>query len=198
VTIDLGTGDGRLPYVLGRDTPDRFFVGIDANAAALRRFSGRADRERVGNLVYVRAAAETLPSELTGVADSVTTILHWGSLLAAAARPSAEVLRSIRALCQPGATLTVVFGLDAVRDRAEAARLGLPPLDERHLRGALASGYARRASPSPPFARWTPTTSGAGLRPDATGDPGRRGGFAAPSMTPVEAARSCGSSRPRD
>jgi hypothetical protein len=142
VTIDLGTGDGRLPYVLARDTPDRFFVGIDANAAGLRRFSGRADRERLGNLVYVRAAAEALPSELTGVADRVTAILPWGSLLAAVARPSVEVLRGVRALCRRGATVTVVFGLDAARDRAEAARLGLPPLDERHLRSALASGYA--------------------------------------------------------
>ena len=131
-----------MPYVLARDAPDRFFVGIDANAAALRRFSGRADRERLFNLVYVRAAVEALPSELTGVADCVTTILPWGSLLAAIARPSVEVLRCIRALCRPGATLTVVFGLDAGRDRAEAARLGLPPLDGAHLRGVLTSGYA--------------------------------------------------------
>jgi tRNA G46 methylase TrmB len=85
VTIDLGTGDGRLPYVLARDTPDRLFVGIDANAAGLCRFSGRADRERLGNLVYVRAAAESLPSELTVVADRVKVILPWGSLLAAVA-----------------------------------------------------------------------------------------------------------------
>lgn len=110
--------------------------------APLRRFSGRADRERLDNLVYVRAVVESLPRELDGVADRVTALLPWGSLLAALVRPSPPVLRGVRALCRPGSGLTVVFGVDAARDRGEAARLGLPSLDEPHLRGALTDGYA--------------------------------------------------------
>jgi 16S rRNA (adenine(1408)-N(1))-methyltransferase len=165
VTIDLGTGDGRLPYTFARDDRDRLFVGVDANAAALRGLSGRAQRDGLDNLLYVRATAEALPPELAGASDRVMIVLPWGSLLAAVARPSVEVLRGIRAVCRPGASLTVVLGIDAARDRAEAARLGLPPFDERHLRGALASGNAEagfavtsfRTVHSEDLARWPST-----------------------------------------
>jgi 16S rRNA (adenine(1408)-N(1))-methyltransferase len=104
--------------------------------------SNRALRSRLGNVLYVRAAVESLPPELLGIADRLTVILPWGSLLAAVARPELAVLQGIRALGRPGATLTVVLGVDPVRDRAEAIRLGLPMLDHGHLRGSLAEGYA--------------------------------------------------------
>ena len=141
MSLDLGTGDGRLPYALGRQTPQRLFVGIDANAAGLRKLSGRAAREGLGNVLYVRAAVEDLPLELAGVADRVTVLLPWGSLLAAVARPCVPALAGIRALCEPGASLSVILSV-AERDLAEARRLGLPPLDGAHLQGHLAAGYA--------------------------------------------------------
>jgi hypothetical protein len=128
--------------VRARESPDRLFIGIDPSTAGLRRLSGRAERDRLANLVYVRAAVESLPAELAGAADRVTIILPWGSLLAAVARPSVDALRGIRALCQPRATLTILLGVDADRDRAEATRLGLPVLAEPHLRGLLATAYA--------------------------------------------------------
>jgi 16S rRNA (adenine(1408)-N(1))-methyltransferase len=90
----------------------------------------------------VRAAVEELPLELSGVADAVTVVLPWGSLLAALVRPSASALTQIRGVCGPGATLTVVISVDAARDAAAARRLGLPPLDAAHLHEALPSAYA--------------------------------------------------------
>ena len=140
--VDLGTGDGRLPYRLAREASERLFVGIDANAAGLIRFSGRAARAGLPNVLYLRAAVERLPSALAGVADRVSVVLPWGSLLAAVAGPSTAVLRGVRALCQPGASLSVVLGLDPARDRAEILRLGLPPLAHARLGDHLATGYA--------------------------------------------------------
>lgn len=90
----------------------------------------------------MRAAVEDLPPELSGVADRVTVVLPWGSLLAAVARPSPAALRGIRGLCQPGAALTLVLGIDSARDLAEAARLGLPSLDAAYLEGPLRAAYA--------------------------------------------------------
>lgn len=58
------------------------------------------------------------------------------------ARPSRVLIQVIRGLCQPGASLTVVLGVDAARDRSEAVRLGLPSLDAAHLNGPLAAAYA--------------------------------------------------------
>jgi 16S rRNA (adenine(1408)-N(1))-methyltransferase len=142
VSLDLGTGDGRLPFTLARQEPDRLFLGLDASAAGLREYSVRAARAGVTNVVYVRAAVESLPPELQGVADRLTVILPWGSLLAAVARPSPPLLLGIAALCRPGATLTVVVGIDPSRDVTEAARLGLPALDRAHLDGPLTAAYA--------------------------------------------------------
>lgn len=138
----MGTGDGRLPFALALSSPDRLFVGLDANAAGLREASGRAFRQRVVNLVYLRAALEELPGELGGIADHVSVILPWGSLLAAVARPDAAALAGLRGVCQPGATLSVVLGGDACRDRGELARLGLAPLEAAGLPERLRDGYA--------------------------------------------------------
>ena len=140
MSLDLGTGDGRLPYTLGREAPHRLFIGIDASAAGLRRLSGRAVRERLANVIFVRASVEALPGELSGVADQVTVVLPWGSLLAAVARPGAPELAGIRRLCQPGANLSAVLSI-AERDRREVLRLGLRPLDGGLLPD-LATSYA--------------------------------------------------------
>ena len=140
--VDLGTGDGRLPYVLARQTADRLFLGLDASVAGLRDISTRAARAGLTNLIYVRASIEDLPAGLAGVADRVTAILPWGSLLAAFAHPVVPLLQNVRRLCAPDAALTVVLGVDPRRDRAEVLRLGLPKLDAAHFAGALAAGYA--------------------------------------------------------
>jgi 16S rRNA (adenine(1408)-N(1))-methyltransferase len=161
----VGTGDGRVPFVLAARCPERLFIGLDANAAALRERSVRAFRSRTPNLLYVRAAVEALPAELSGVADRVTVVLPWGSLLAAVARPVPGVLAGLCGLCRPGATLTVVFGVDAARDGGEAARLDLPPIDQAYLQGPLAAAYAaagftvRSVRPLSPdgLARWPST-----------------------------------------
>jgi 16S rRNA (adenine(1408)-N(1))-methyltransferase len=142
VSFDLGTGDGRLPFTLARREPDRLFVGLDASAAGLREYSSRAARAGLQNVLYVRAAVESLPRELEGIADRLTIVLPWGSLLAAVARPSLPLLQKIAALCRPGAALTVVLGVDPSRDASEAARLGLPALDRAHLHGPLTAAYA--------------------------------------------------------
>jgi ubiquinone/menaquinone biosynthesis C-methylase UbiE len=72
VFLDLGTGDGRLPFTMAREAPGRLFIGLDANAAGARELSGRAFRARMPNLLYVRAAVENLPAELAGLADRVS------------------------------------------------------------------------------------------------------------------------------
>src|SRR5262245_60035341 len=104
---------------------------MDSNAAGLRELSGRAFRDGLPNLVYVRASVEALPVELSGIADRVTLVLPWGSLLASVARPLVEPLLGVRALCRPGGRLTVVLAPHAVRDVEETRRLGLPPLESR-------------------------------------------------------------------
>ena len=108
----------------------------------MRECSRRALRERLDNVVYVRAAVEALPHQLQGVADRIGVVLPWGSLLAAVARPDRALLRGIRALGREGVTLEVLLALDARRDLSEIRRLGLPSLQGAPLRQHLEPAYA--------------------------------------------------------
>ncbi|MCB9752998.1 MAG: hypothetical protein H6713_23840, partial [Myxococcales bacterium] len=75
-------------------------------------------------------------------ASRLTVILPWGSLLRAVTAPELETLARLRALCQPGASLELVFSHDA-RDRQKHAPLGPEDaMSEAHARG-LASVYPR-------------------------------------------------------
>jgi len=75
VAVDVGTGDGRFPYLLASEDAHRLAIGIDAladpmgdRAATAARKPARGGRP---NLVYVHAAVEALPDELAEVADEV-------------------------------------------------------------------------------------------------------------------------------
>lgn len=100
---------------------------MDAAAEALREPSRRAlAKPARGGLANVRfgvLALERAPGELAGLADSLTVLLPWGSLLAAVAGGDAIGLARLAGLCRPGAEVRFVFGYGA------ADGLGLPPID---------------------------------------------------------------------
>ena len=93
------------------------------------------------NVVFLQAAVEELPDELTGIADEVHVQFPWGSLLKAVATGDALILKSLRRLCRKGARLEVLVGLDPARDFSELERLGLPELSARHLENDLVPAY---------------------------------------------------------
>jgi 16S rRNA (adenine(1408)-N(1))-methyltransferase len=95
----------------------------------------------LANALFVAAPVEALPDELSGVADRVTVLFPWGSLLRAVAAPDVELLSNVRRLCRAGATLEVVLGYDCARERSEVERLALPELTEHHLTAELPRGY---------------------------------------------------------
>ncbi|MBX3705285.1 MAG: hypothetical protein KF911_01540 [Pseudomonadales bacterium] len=119
-------------YQSARANPNRFYIGIDANADPLRKLSEKAFRrpERGGtpNLMFVQAAAEALPAELDGLADEVHVHFPWGSLLRGVALPDPAMLAGIRRICAPDGVLEVIVGIDPARDQREFDRLGLPAL----------------------------------------------------------------------
>jgi 16S rRNA (adenine(1408)-N(1))-methyltransferase len=127
--LDLGTGDGAFVYQSAREDPSRFYVGLDAEPSALQEVSARALRKPakggLPNALFLRAAVEALPPDLSGVANEVHIHFPWGSLLHAVLTGDLAILHGIRGLCAPGALLEVVWALDFARDRAELARLGI-------------------------------------------------------------------------
>lgn len=117
-------------------------IGIDASAAGMAESSLRAARpQRKGglpNTLFVVAAAERPPEELIGIADEVTVLFPWGSLLRGAlARDDArDEAAGIAALAAPGGLVTILISIDA-RDH-----LDLPPIDSA-ARADLAARWAR-------------------------------------------------------
>jgi 16S rRNA (adenine(1408)-N(1))-methyltransferase len=146
VIVDIGTGDGRYVYRSARANPDKFYIGIDAQAKALGKVSERTHRnpKRGGlpNILFVHAPVEGLPPELDHVADEIHIHFPWASLLRAVALGDQDVLAGLRRVAAPGAWLEVLIGLDEIRDSAEAHRLELPPLAEEYVRSTLAPRYA--------------------------------------------------------
>jgi len=105
VLVDVGTGVGNALLRRARREPETFFIGVDAAADNLREASDRAHRQParggVNNLAFVAAAANDLPGDLAGIADEVTVVLPWGSLLQVVLLADPVFAGKLLALLQP-------------------------------------------------------------------------------------------------
>jgi hypothetical protein len=122
VVIDIGTGSGSAVLRRAAREPDTLFVGLDADARAMSDASRRAERPtRKGgrdNVIFVVAAAEELPAQLTGISDESTVILPWGSLLSAVLEPGKAAFEGIAATLRLSGELTVLVSAQP-RDRLD-------------------------------------------------------------------------------
>jgi 16S rRNA (adenine(1408)-N(1))-methyltransferase len=167
VAVDVGTGDGSFVCHTARKRPDDLIIGVDAAVDNLRAASQRAaakpSRGGLANALFGQLALEDAPGDLAGLADEVTVLLPWGSLLAAVARPDPDALGRLRALCKPGAALRVVFGY-GLADAGALTPRALPPGDAPGFAREIARcyremGFAITAAPiTTPELRELPTT----------------------------------------
>lgn len=145
VIVDIGTGDGRFVYRSALAQPNKFFIGIDANAKPLEKISMKATRKPnkggTPNLLFIQAAIENLPEELNESADEIHIHFPWGSLLQAVICGDENVLKSLRRICAPECLLEIVFGIDQERDKSEIERLDLPELSDKYLEKTLIPRY---------------------------------------------------------
>jgi 16S rRNA (adenine(1408)-N(1))-methyltransferase len=145
----VGTGDGAFARRTARQQPTHLVIGVDANADGLREASRRS-KAKPPNLLLGRLALEDAPGELAGLADRITVLLPWGSLLCAVALPDPDALTRLHALAHRDARLRVVLGYAEGADDAAITTLGLPHLDARALIGHYRrAGFAMTAAPSP-------------------------------------------------
>jgi 16S rRNA (adenine(1408)-N(1))-methyltransferase len=139
VAIDLGTGDGRAVLARADAEPTTLTIGIDANAASMIESSRRTARPaRKGgrpNALFVVAAAEAPPPELACLADEVTIVLPWGSLLAGVLGRDERVMAGVASLVRPGGRVRALVSTTACDGR------DLPALDEA-LGTAIADAWA--------------------------------------------------------
>lgn len=122
----MGAGDGRFLFREATSSPDILHLGLDPVGDQLAATARRAARRKLNNILFVQAAVENLPPELTGRADRITINFPWGSLLRAVATPDLEILSAIARLGKPGAALTLLVNLSVFDDAAYCTRAGLP------------------------------------------------------------------------
>jgi 16S rRNA (adenine(1408)-N(1))-methyltransferase len=130
VVVDIGTGDGRWLYRLARSRPDALCLGIDAHAESLRLVSFRAARKParggLGNIMFILASADMIPTVLDGTADEVWVLYPWGSLLQGIVRPDVAVLSQIARVLKPGGAFTAAINASALGNRPSLRGLEQP------------------------------------------------------------------------
>lgn len=143
--MDIGTGDGRFVYRSAQMNPNKFFIGIDANAKPLEKISMKATRKPnkggLPNVLFIQAAVENLPEELNEAADEIHIHFPWGSLLKSVVLCDEEILKSLRRICAPECLLEIIIGIDETRDKTEIERLNLPKISEEYLQKNLFPKY---------------------------------------------------------
>lgn len=130
---------------IARLNPTKFYIGIDANVKPLEKLSMKATRKLskggLPNAMFVCAAAEDLPEELTSVASQIHINFPWGSLLRAVAVGEREFLSSLRRIASDECALDIVIGIDTDKDRSELERLGVPNVTIDYIREILLGAY---------------------------------------------------------
>jgi 16S rRNA (adenine(1408)-N(1))-methyltransferase len=147
VVIDIGTGDGRFVSAAARANPNKLFIGVDANVKPLEKPSMKATRKpsRGGlpNVLFVQAAIEDLPDELSGSANEIHIHFPWGSLLKAVVCGEENALTSLRRISADDCLLEIIVGIDPIRDKTEVERLGIPVLSGRYIEDSLKQEYEK-------------------------------------------------------
>lgn len=103
VHIDIGTGDGRFVAHMAQANPRIFAIGIDACRENLHEVSRRA----ASNALFVIANAQTLPSELNGLAAQVTINFPWGSLIEGLVQHDPALLAGLKAITRADAVVEI-------------------------------------------------------------------------------------------
>ena len=149
VLMDIGCGDGALPYRLAAAHPHVLCLGLDPHAAGLAEYARRARRKpaRGGreNVRYIVAALEEPLPELAGRAGAITINFPWAALLehvlALGPDEPATLARALNHLAAPHCALQ--FLLNEVTD--------LPPLPALDP-----DGLVHRLTPALSAARFHP------------------------------------------
>jgi len=130
---------------MAKQRPSDLVIGVDANAYLMRAISRRASRKAarggLANAIFGRLSLEQSPGELFQLADALTVLFAWGSLLRAVAVPELCALRNLATVAKPRARVWFLYGYEARRDARAVEPLGLPDLEATATLRTLEAGY---------------------------------------------------------
>jgi 16S rRNA (adenine(1408)-N(1))-methyltransferase len=146
ISVDMGCGDGKYPYEMARLDPNTFYIGIDADRNGLteysRRISKKPEKGGATNVIFLIANIENLPEDLHRIADEVTVILPWGSLLRGLVNSDPKYLEGIRFVGKEGSKVRIYLNYNVKYEPVEMERQGLPELTEEYIQDVLGPAYS--------------------------------------------------------
>ncbi|OGC56162.1 hypothetical protein A2200_02670, partial [candidate division WWE3 bacterium RIFOXYA1_FULL_41_11] len=141
IHVDLGTGDGRFVYESALRDQSTLFVGVDPVEKQLREYSVKSVRKKLNNAVFLVSSLENLPITMTEIADKVSIILPWGSLLGQIVNPAKEAMNKITALLKPFGELEIILGYSPDSEPSESDRLELPELSQGYVENVIIKAF---------------------------------------------------------
>ena len=141
VHVDLGTGDGRFVYEAALKNQSTLFIGVDPVEKQLREYSVKSVRKKLSNVLFLASSLENLPINLTEIADKVSVILPWGTLLGQMVNPSPEGVVKLTGLLKTGGELEIVLGYSPELEPSESDRLDLPNLSQEYVENVVVKAF---------------------------------------------------------
>ena len=120
ITLDLGTGDGRYARTLADQHPNWFVIGVDACRENLCEHS----QAKLQNLLFIIASAQDLPRELDGLVSHITINFPWGSLLLSLLSADPKLMRGLKSVSRPGASLHLRLNGGALAEAGKTLEAG--------------------------------------------------------------------------
>ncbi len=146
IRIDIGAGDGGFVYKNAKNDPEILWIGIDPVEKQLRKFSRKAVRNKVDNVLFVVGSVEMLDEVFGNYKDFVAKIyilFPWGSLLKQTVQPDEEILKNYHRLLIPGGKIEIILGYSKSAEPSEINRLDLDKLDQELLKEKTIPAYKK-------------------------------------------------------
>lgn len=145
VIVDLGCGDGKQIYRTAANHTKEFFIGIDANASQLEEISTKITKKPakggLSNIIYLKASAEELPSELENLVDEVHIHFPWGSLIEGLVKADSQILNQIKMIMKDTAELHIQLTYDDKYEESYRNERQMPDLSIDYIQEELAKKY---------------------------------------------------------
>lgn len=141
VVVDLGCGDGMLPYRLAKENPDIFYIGVDAARESLAVASAKAAKKpsRGGcpNVIFLCANVLERMPPLEGIADEVQWNFPWGSLMYALVGSDPIPMHNMKSIGKPESDFKFYLNLYVFENETQRQDMGLPEVDEDYVKKTL-------------------------------------------------------------
>lgn len=142
--VDLGTGDGRFIYESALKDPHTLYVGIDPAEKQMREYSVKCVKKKLDNALFLVSSIENLPDDFSEIADVLTIILPWGSLLGGIVRGETVIIGKVAGIIKRGGEISIVLGYSAELEPSESERLELPELTPEYVENTIAKAFSAR------------------------------------------------------